>query len=232
MAKNSIQETLLELGRDCRRDGYNSPAVDKPIYVRYLAHGALNSSASPGLGGTMYRQGRLFSFLMGAIAFTVLTIAVPAHAQIQELKAGKTEASASFPCKAERQKTIKTETDAGTISIMQLRCTKNNTVFLLGISVYPEEIVKALSREEMLDSTLDDARSKKYIKIASSKQLSHAGLPAIRSHILDTRQPETATISLTILTGNTLVLALVISTPKLIDSNEAKEFLNSLKTKE
>jgi len=83
----------------------------------------------------------------------------------------------------------------------------------------------------MLDSTLDDARSKNYVKIVSSQRLSHAGLPAIRSQVLDTRKPETATVSLCVMVGNGLAFTMVTAAPSAIQSDVAEDFLSSLSAK-
>jgi hypothetical protein len=81
----------------------------------------------------------------------------------------------------------------------------------------------------MLDSTLDDARSKSYMKIVSSKQTRYQNHPAIRTHLLDARKPETESSILSVLVDRYMISALVVAAAGQGESKSTTDFLNSVK---
>ncbi len=156
--------------------------------------------------------------------------AVPACAQVQDLKGENVWASASFPCKAEQQESKTINIVIGNILVVHSKCTKAKTVFVLAIIELSESLAKYMSSDELLDITLDDARSKSYVKIISTERVSLAGSPAMKSHVLDTRQPQTATKSLAVISGHSIAITMVTASPDTVESDAANDFLNSLNT--
>ena len=117
----------------------------------------------------------------------------------------------------------------GDIYFTSLMCSQGANAYLLGVTEYPAQIMSVLSVDEMLDSTLDDARSKKFMKVKSSKRTTLQSLPAIRNHLLDSRKPETESISTAVLADANLIIVQVTAPPTSAQSREATDFLQSLK---
>ncbi|HEY0664267.1 MAG TPA: hypothetical protein VGD18_06640 [Thiobacillaceae bacterium] len=166
--------------------------------------------------------------LTAAFAATCMC-AAPLRADNQSLEVGKHASSATFPCKPQRQRQQVAETEVGAIYFTSLMCSQGNNAYLLGVTEYPKEVARALSVEEMLDSTLDDARSKPFMKIRSSSRTTRNGLPAIRSHLLDTRKPKTETVSEAILADGHMIVAQVTAPAGSAQSRASADFLASLK---
>jgi hypothetical protein len=168
-------------------------------------------------------------FLPLAIAVAIIVYAGPLCAETQDLAIGKYTSSAAFPCTPQRQKQLVAKTEAGDIFFTYLMCSQGDNAYLLGVTEYPAQIISTLSVEEMLDSTLDDARSKNFIKIKSSKRTTHQNFPAMRSHLLDSRKPQTESIGMAILAGPNIIVVQVTAPPSSAQSKTSTDFLNSLK---
>lgn len=166
------------------------------------------------------------------LAIAIIVCAGPLRAETQDLVVGKYVSSVVFPCKSEHQKQLLAKTETGDIFLTSLKCSQGEMAYLLGVTEYTAQIINALSVEEILDSTLDDARSKNFIKIKSSKQTTYQNFPAIRNHLLDSRKSETETISMAVLADRNIILIQVTALPSLAQSKAATEFLNSLKIAE
>lgn len=149
-------------------------------------------------------------------------------AEFQKLIVEKSHMSAKFPCTPKREKQLIAKTELGDLFTTSLSCSKSDSFYLLSMTQYPNEFYKIFSVTEWLDSTLDYARSKKYIKIKTSHIITHQKLPAIRSHILDTRKPNTTSISLAVLTQNGMVIIMATTPPALEKSKTVNNFLSSL----
>ncbi len=163
------------------------------------------------------------------LTIAIIVCAGPLRAETQDLVVGKYISSVAFPCKPERQKQLLAKTETGDIFLTSLKCSQGDNAYLLGVTEYPSQIISALSVEEILDSTLDYARSKNFIKIKSSKRTTHQNLPAIRNHLLDSRKPETETISMAVLVDRNIILVQVTAPPSSAQSKASTDFLNSLK---
>jgi len=164
-----------------------------------------------------------------ALAIAIVVCAGPLRAETQGLVSGKYMSSVVFPCTPQRQKQLIAKTEMGNVFLTSLKCSQGDNAYLLGVTEYPAQIVSALSVDEMLVSTLDDARSKNLIKIKSSKRTTHQNLPAIRSHLLDSRKPETESIGVTVLADRSIIVVQVTAPPSSAQSKVSTDFLNSLK---
>lgn len=162
------------------------------------------------------------------LTIAIIVCAGPSRAETKSLAIGKYTPSAAFPCAPKRQKQLLAKTEIGDIFLTSLMCSQGDHAYLLGVTEYPEQIMSLLSVEEMLDSTLDDARSKTFIKIKSSKRTTQHNLPAIRNHLLDSRKPETETISMAVLADRNMIVVQVTAPPSSTHSRAATDFLNSL----
>ena len=152
-------------------------------------------------------------------------------AETQELAVENSQMTAEFPCTPKKKRQVVAKTELGDIITTSLTCSKSDSAYHLSITQYPKEYYKMLSEAEWLDSTLDDARSKKYIKIKSSKVGSHQKYSAIRSNILDTRKPNTTSVSLAVITDDGMILIMATTPPALEKSKTVSAFLNSLSIK-
>lgn len=169
------------------------------------------------------------AWLAPLLAIAGVACAGPLYADNQSLVIGKYTSSAAFPCEPKHQRQRVAHTEVGDVFFTSLSCTRGNHAYLLGVTEYPPEILSALSVDEMLDSTLDDARSKRYMKIKSSRRTTHGKLPSIRSHLLDSRRPETESVSLAVLAGQNLVVVQVTAPEGSAQSRASADFLESLK---
>lgn len=167
--------------------------------------------------------------LILALATAAIVCAGPLRAETQDLVVGKYVSSAVFPCVPQRQKQLVAKTEAGDIFFTSLLCSQGDNAYLLGVTEYPAQIVNSLSVEEMLDSTLDDARSKNFIKIKSGKRTTYQNFPAIRIHTLDSRKPQTESIGMAALAERNLIVVLVTGPPSSAKAKAPTDFLNSLK---
>jgi hypothetical protein len=163
-----------------------------------------------------------------ALAVASLACAAPVHAETRGLAIGNYVSSAAFPCAPELQRRLVARTEVGDIRFTGLTCTQGDNAYLLGVTEYPAPIISALSVDEMLDSTLDDARSKHFIRIKSSERAMHEGLPSIRSHLLDSRKPRTEAITVAALADRTIVVVQVTAPAHRAQSKASTDFLNSL----
>jgi len=163
-----------------------------------------------------------------ALAIAVIGSAGPAHAETKALAVGKYAPSAAFPCAPQRKKQLVAKTEMGDIFLTSLTCSQGDNAYLLGVTEYPAQIMSMLSVEEMLDSTLDDARSKKFMKVKSSKRTTLQNLPAIRNHLLDSREPATESTSTAVLADANLIVVQVTGPQNSAQSKAATDFLNSL----
>ena len=166
--------------------------------------------------------------MTAALAVAGFACAGPLHADEQSVVAGTYTSAAEFPCKPQRQRQLLARTEIGDVFLTSLSCTRGNNAYLLGVTEYPPEILSALSVDEMLDSTLDDARSKRYVRIESSQRTAHQNLPAIRSHLLDSRKPATESVSLAVLAGPNIVFVQVTTPGGAAQSTASADFLESL----
>lgn len=167
------------------------------------------------------------SLLILTFVIAGMTHFYPLRAEAHDLEIGKYKSSVLFPCTPERKKQLLAKTELGDIYLTTLQCIKGDSSYLLGITEYTAEIMSALSTEEILDSTLDDSRSKNYIKIKSSKRKIFKNLPAIQSQILDSRKPETETDSLSVIADRYLFVVTVTAQPSPVKEKIAADFLNS-----
>jgi hypothetical protein len=164
-----------------------------------------------------------------ALAIAIAVCATgPSRAETQSLAIGKHVPSAAFPCAPQRQRQLVAKTELGDIFLTSLMCSQGDHAYLLGVTEYPAQIMSLLSVEEMLDSTLDDARSKKFMKIKSSKRTTQHNLPASRNHLLDSRKPETETISMAVLADRNMIVVQVTAPQGSAKSRASTDFLNSL----
>lgn len=163
-----------------------------------------------------------------AIAIAIIGSAGPARAETKALAVGKYAPSAAFPCAPQRKKQLVAKTEMGDVFFTSLTCSQGDSAYLLGVTEYPAQIMSMLSADEMLDSTLDDARSKKFMKVKSSKRTTLQKLPAIRNHLLDTRKPATESISTAVLADANLIVVQVTAPQSAAQSRAATDFLNSL----
>ena len=173
-------------------------------------------------------QNRFIFILLLAVSSSAANLCA---ADSQKLIVEKTHMTAEFPCTPKKNKQLAAKTELGNIFTTSLSCSKDDSFYILSITQYPKEFYKMLTVAEWLDSTLDDARSKKYIKIKTSNTITHQKLPAIRTHILDTRKPNTTSISLAVLTEDGMVLIMATTPPELEKSKIVNGFLSSLNVK-
>lgn len=157
-----------------------------------------------------------------------MACAAPVHAETRGLAVGNHVSSAAFPCAPALQRRLVARTEVGDILFTGLSCAQGDSAYLLGVTEYPAPIIGALSVDEMLDSTLDDARSKDFIRIKSSERTMHEGLPSIRSHLLDSRKPRTESVSVAALADRNIVVVQVTAPANGAQSKTAADFLNSL----
>lgn len=180
-------------------------------------------------GNVLNKLVKIRGLLTLTLTIAIIVCAGSLRAEMQDLVIGKYSSSVAFPCKPERQKQLIAKTETGDIFLTSLKCSQGDNAYVLGVTEYPAQIVSALSVEEMLDSTLDDARSKNFIKIKSSKRTAHQNLSAIRSHLLDSRKPETETIGMAVLAGRNIIVVQVTAPPSSAQSKASTDFVSSLK---
>jgi hypothetical protein len=169
---------------------------------------------------------------MSAGAFVVVATVVcaaPARAQTQALVIGKHTSSAAFPCAPQRQQQLLAKTEAGDIVMTSLMCSQGDSVYMLAVTAYPPALIKALSVDEALDSTLDDARSKSFMNIKSSQRETHQNLPAVRNHLLDSRKPPTESVITAVLASPNMIVIQVTAPLSGAQSKTSTDFLASLK---
>jgi hypothetical protein len=163
-----------------------------------------------------------------ALAVASMAWAASVHPETRGLAIGNYVSSAAFPCAPELQRRLVARTEVGDIRFTGLRCAQGENAYLLGVTEYPAPIISALSVDEMLDSTLDDARSKHFITIKSSERTMHEGLPSIRSHLVDSRKPRTESVSVAALADRNIVVVQVTAPANGAQSKTSTDFLNSL----
>lgn len=138
-----------------------------------------------------------------------------------------TGVSIDFPVQSKTEKQ-EVNTEVGIIKIQSIKALNNEIAFSLNVADYPAKLVAVLSEEEFLASTADDARSKPYMNIEYIKPFTHEGIQAIEMKLLDTRQPQTITMSRSYYKSGRLWNSLVVIPRDKFPSKEANEFLNSL----
>ena len=163
------------------------------------------------------------------LAIIVAVCAIPVRAETNVLAAGKYASSAAFPCTSQQQEPRTYKTDVGNVSQTSSMCSQGDTAYTLTITEFPKQLLAGLSTNEMLDSTLDDARSKSYMKIVSSNQTRYQNHPAIRAHLLDTRKPETESFTVSIFVDRYLISALVVAATGQGKPKSTSDFLDSVK---
>jgi hypothetical protein len=167
--------------------------------------------------------------LSAALAVVGILCTGPARAETKTLVIGKYVSSAAFPCVPQQKKQLLAKTEVGDIFFTSLTCSQGDSAYVLGMSEYPTEFLNALSVEEILDSTLDDARSKSHMKIKSSARMTYEHFPAMRTHLVDSRNPQMDSIITATLAGRNMVVIQVTAPPGSAQSEASANFMNSLK---
>lgn len=197
-------------------------------FVLFICRQDKYSLLATHMGGNKLKKFKAAGLSSLVLAIAVIGSAGPSRAETKALAVGKYTPSAAFPCAPQRQKQLVAKTEMGDIFFTSLMCSQGDNAYLLGVTEYPAQIMTVLSVEEMLDSTLDDARSKKFMKIKSSKRTTLQNLPAIRNHLLDSRKPQTESISTVVLADGNLIVVQVTAPQSSAQSKAATDFLNSL----
>ncbi|MGB8397952.1 hypothetical protein [Bradyrhizobium sp.] len=137
----------------------------------------------------------------------LIGLSTPAvQAETNDMILGKLRIAADFPCKPKRFKQVVGKTEAGEeILLTSLMCSQGDRTFSLSGTQYPEQALKSLSADKILDSTLDNLRAQAHYTMRSSERTTHQGFAAIRMHFLDSKAPPMEMARLSVLTNASII---------------------------
>jgi hypothetical protein len=157
--------------------------------------GLLDKRRDADAAGNTLREGfsRTRLIMTAILVFAASTSAVYLFVPIEGadvLKIGRYRITADFPCRPKRHKQVVGKTETGDeLSRTSLLCSQGDVTYSLGATEYPEQVLKSLPADAVLDRSLDSLRSQPHYTFKSSTRQVHQTFPAMRTHLLDSRVP-------------------------------------------
>jgi hypothetical protein len=126
---------------------------------------------------------------VAAGSITAVHLFVPIEGA-NDLKIGKYRITADFPCRPKRHKQVVAKTETGDeLSHTSLLCSQGDVTYSLSATEYPEQVLKSLPADALLDRSLESMRSQPQYTFKSSTRQVHQNFPAMRTHLLDSTEP-------------------------------------------
>lgn len=154
------------------------------------------------------------------------------RAEQDELSIRKYRITADFPCRPKRTKQMIGRTETGDeIPLTMLVCSQGGVTYSLSATEYSEQTLKDLAAEAWAKATVDGVRSQPHYTLKSSSQLQYQNFPAIRMHVLDSKEPPVDRTRLSVLTDAGVIMIGVSRPSDSPEPSPSTTFSNSLTIK-